>query len=135
MRQQAEALEDLAALLRPDHAATARSVAASLRTVADGKLPVVPAPSTGYRLIYLGDHMESVDPVTCSLLPAMLHVLSVGAKIISFGQVTADSPPYILTDRPIGQPDRVTQAGPYANRCSRVIEGCSVEWTSPIFSH
>lgn len=128
MRQQAKALEDLAALLRPDHASTVRTVAASLLTIADGQVPVTPAPSTGYRLIYLGDHMEEAEPVTESLLPALLHVLSVGAKVVSFGQICRDSGPYILADRPVGEAESRAPCSPYADRCNRVISGCSVEW-------
>lgn len=126
--KQAEALEDLAAQLRPDHAATVRSVSATLRTIAAGQVPVPPAPSTGYRLIYLGDHMEEAEPVTESLLPALLHVLSTGAKVVSFGMIARESGPYILADRPVGEAESRTSCSPYADRCSRVISGCSVEW-------
>ena len=125
---QAEALEDLAAQLRPDHAATVRSVSATLRTIAAGQVPVPPAPSTGYRLIYLGDHMEEAEPVTESLLPALLHVLSTGAKVISFGMIARESGPYILADRPVGEAESRSPWSPYADRCSRRISGCSVEW-------
>ena len=125
---QAEALEDLAAQLRPDHAATVRSVSATLRTIAAGQVPVPPAPSTGYRLIYLGDHMEEAEPVTESLLPALLHVLSTGAKVISFGMIARESGPYILADRPVGEAESRSPWSPYADRCSRRISGCNVEW-------
>ena len=87
-----------------------------------------PAPSTGYRLIYLGDHMEEAEPVTESLLPALLHVLSTGAKVISFGMIARESGPYILADRPVGEAESRSPCSPYADRCSRGISGCSVEW-------
>ena len=125
---QAEALEDLAAQLRPDHAATVRSVSATLRTIAAGQVPVPPAPSTGYRLIHLGDHLEDVEPVTESLLPALLHVLSAGAKVISFGMIARESGPYILADRPVGEAESRGPCSPYADRCSRWISGCCGEW-------
>ena len=128
MRKQAEALEDLATQLRPDHAATVRSVSATLRTIAAGQVPVTPAPSTGYRLIYLGDHMEEAEPVTESLLPALLHVLSTGAKVVSFGMIARESGPYILADRPVGEAESRIFCSFYADRCSKVISGCSVEW-------
>lgn len=132
MRARAEDLLDLAAQLRPDHADTVRSVAASLQTIADGQVPITPAPATGYRLIYVGDHAERVEPVLDALLPALLHVFSVGANVVSFGLMAPESGPYILADRPIGEPDRTVPAGMHANRCNRVIHGCSVEWIQPV---
>lgn len=128
LRARIEDLNDLAAVLRPDHAATVRSVASSLATIADGQVPIVPAPSTGYRLIYVGDHAERVEAVLSALLPAMLHVFSVGGDVLSFGQVAKESGPYILTDRAIGEAEMRTRANEFADRCSRQLHGCSVEW-------
>ena len=132
MRARAEDLLNLAALLRADHADTVRSVAASLTTIADGQIPITPAPATGYRLIYVGDHAERTEPLLDSLLPAMQHVFSVGANVVSFGMIAPESGPYILADRPVGEPERTVSAGPHANRCSRVIHGCSVEWVQAV---
>ena len=126
--KQAEALEDLAATLSFDDAETARIAAASMRTVAAGQAPITPDPATGYLLIHLGDHLEEVEPVTESLLPALLHVLSTGAKVISFGMIARESGPYILADRPVGEAESRSPWSPYADRCSRRISGCSVEW-------
>lgn len=125
---QAEALEELAATLSFDHAETARIAASSMRTVAAGQAPITPDPATGYRLIYVGDHIEEAEPVTESLLPALLHVLSTGAQVISFGMVARESGPYVLADRPVGEAESRLPCSPYADRCSRVISGCSVEW-------
>lgn len=126
----AEDLRDLAAQLRPDHADTVRSVAASLQTIADGQVPITPAPATGYRLIYVAgfDEEPAVSAILNTLLPAVLSVLRSGAEVISFGLIHGDKVPYILADRPVGAPERTSSLAGVQKRHSRLIEGCSVEW-------
>ena len=137
-RQRAARLREIACngTLSAEHADELTDIAAGIESLADGYGPITPHPSTGYRLVYVGDHADdhNVSSLVNKLLPAMLVALDGGEKIMRYGQEYNAPAPSVLVSGLTEWASKLPRPTPPAELCagrvlhSSDLHGARVEW-------
>lgn len=137
-RQRAARLREIACngTLSAEHADELTDVAAGIESLADGYGPITPHHTTGYRLVYVGDHADdsSVTSLVDKLLPAVLEALDAGEKIMRYGHEFNACAPSVLVCGHSEWTRKLTQPLPPVELCndrilySAELHGARIEW-------